>query len=321
MCHPDFNMRNFQIFVVFCISLLAGSVGCGEHTALPEEGYVQTDDAGIYFITIGRGEPLLLIHGGPGMEHTYLRPYIDRLANHFELIYYDQRATGRSEGEADSATITIATFVSDIEAVRKSLGIEKVNILGHSWGGLLAMFYALEYPDHVRSLILVSTAGASSDYYRPYFANLASVYTHEDSLELIRLTNSENFYTGDSEIIEQYYRIAWRRLLYDVSLIDKLNLSVTEKTAINGRHIPFLLFRELAEYDIHDRIATLNVPTLLIHGEHDSLPWEVSQKIHNYMRLSEFHLFEECGHFPYLEQPDEFINHIVSFKKSLEKTD
>jgi proline iminopeptidase len=312
-----FHIRYSLPVLGLCAVILVRSTGCGQRKAFPEDGYVQTGDGGIYFVTEGYGEPLLVIHGGPGMEHTYLRPHIDQLAGQYEIVYYDQRATGRSGGEADSGSITIATFVNDIEAIRTSLGIRELNVLGHSWGGLLAMFYALEYPYNVSSLILVSTAGASSDYYAPYFANLASIYTHEDSLELMELTGSDGFYSGDPEIIRQYYRIAWKNLLYDKSLIDKMNLSVTETTALNGRRIPHLLFRELAEYDMHDRLATLNIPTLLIHGEHDALPWEVSQKIHNYMRLSEFHLIEECGHFPYLEKSEEFRTLILTFKRSL----
>ena len=115
----------------------------------------------LHYQTRGRGEPVLILSGGPGAPGAYLEPVYDSVAHHARAILLDQRGTGRSVlGRTDSTTLTLRLAVEDIEALRKRLGVEKLTLLGHSWGGQLAMAYTVAHPKRVRALILVGSAGA-----------------------------------------------------------------------------------------------------------------------------------------------------------------
>ena len=102
----------------------------------------------------GSGEPAIVIHGGPLLDHGYLQPYLAPLGDELELIFYDQRLSGRSDGVVDSASVRLDTFVDDIEALREALGLERVHLIAHSWGGLLAMKYATAHPDRGKVVLL-----------------------------------------------------------------------------------------------------------------------------------------------------------------------
>src|SRR5215203_6048880 len=138
------------------------ATGSRDDDSLPVEGYLPTRRGRLYCRTLGGGPPIVVLHGGPDFDHYYLRPELDRLADSFRLVYYDQRGRGRSGDGVDRREVSIESEVADLEAVRSRFGFESVTILGHSWGGLLAMEYAIRHPNRVTHLILVNTAPASA---------------------------------------------------------------------------------------------------------------------------------------------------------------
>ncbi|HWQ84893.1 MAG TPA: alpha/beta fold hydrolase, partial [Anaerolineales bacterium] len=116
-------------------------------------------DISLYVKVTGHGEPLLLIHGGPGLDHTSLLP-LAPLADRYTLIFYDQRCNGRSVGP-DVASMTWENLTADAEALREILGFDRWAVLGHSFGGHVALEYALRHPESISRLILMDTAGES----------------------------------------------------------------------------------------------------------------------------------------------------------------
>jgi len=116
--------------------------------------------ATIYYEAIGTGEPIVVVNGGPGFDHTYmhLAAAWDTLAKNHEVVFYDQRGNGRSVGDHKSQTQTLKDQIDDLEALRAHLGVERVDLLGHSWGGYLVMAYAAVHPDRVAHLIIVDSA-------------------------------------------------------------------------------------------------------------------------------------------------------------------
>ena len=121
------------------------------------EGYVDAHGLMIYYKTFGRGKPLMLLHGGPGASHDYFLPYLTPLARHYQLIFIDERGSGRSQTLDDVSGYTVENMVEDIEAVRQALGLGKISLLGHSYGGVVAQAYALKYQKNLSHLILAST--------------------------------------------------------------------------------------------------------------------------------------------------------------------
>ena len=129
--------------------------------ALPVETYLSVRGGRLYWRALGGGQPIVVLHGGPDFDHYYLRPELDRLAGSFRLVYYDQRGRGRSGNAVDPDEISIESEVADLERVRRHFGFESVAVLGHSWGGVLAMEYAIRHPDRASHLILVNTAASA----------------------------------------------------------------------------------------------------------------------------------------------------------------
>ena len=147
------------------------------------EGFAKINGTEIYFNRMGQGEPIIVVHGGPVLDHGDLMPFFGPLENNYELIYYDQRLSGRSSADVDSADITIDHFIDDIEELRTRLGLEDVHLMAHSWGGLLAMKYALKYPENLKSMILLNSMPANTELWQEESRIIAQTVTREDSLK------------------------------------------------------------------------------------------------------------------------------------------
>lgn len=137
--------------------------GSAPDSPASREGFVPVDGAAIYFRDVGRGRPIIVLHGGPDFSHTYLLPDLDLLSDSFHLIYYDQRGRGSSAAGVRAEDVTIESEMEDLDGVRRFFRLESVAVLGHSWGGLLALEYALRHPLRVSHLILLNPAPASHD--------------------------------------------------------------------------------------------------------------------------------------------------------------
>ena len=133
-----------------------------KHSPTVAEGKIYSNGTQLYYKTIGAGQPVVIVHGGPLLDHSYFLPSFEQLAQDFQLIFYDQRLSGRSDPNADTSTIRMRVFVEDIEKLRDSLKLGRVHLLGHSWGGLIAMHYAIKHGTNLRSLTLSNSMSASS---------------------------------------------------------------------------------------------------------------------------------------------------------------
>src|SRR6202049_912604 len=122
-----------------------------------QDGFVDANGVMIYYVALGRGEPMLIVHGGPVASHDYFLPYLLPLARHKKLIFIDERGSGRSQKLEDPSLYTVENMVEDVEAVRQALGLGKITLLGHSYGGVLAQAYALKYQRNLSHFILCST--------------------------------------------------------------------------------------------------------------------------------------------------------------------
>ena len=135
----------------------------GGHSAMSstvyqvEQGFVDAGGVMIYYEALGSGEPLVVLHGGPGASHDYFLPYLLPLARSNRLIFIDERGSGQSQKLEDPSGYTVENMVEDVEDVRVALGSGKINLLGHSYGGVLAEAYALKYQENLSHLILCST--------------------------------------------------------------------------------------------------------------------------------------------------------------------
>lgn len=282
-----------------------------------EEGTKQINNVRLYYKVMGKGKTIVILHGGPGMNHTYFLPHMGWLAHYYELIFYDQRACGRSSGVIDSESLTLDNYVEDLEGIRKAFNLDKMNVMGHSFGGLLAMYYGIMYPENLGSLILVDSAPASSKLNVKYMKSKEICMTDGDRITVEKIIQSEGFADRKSLLIEELFRISEKVNFYDQSLIDSFFLKFNEKAAKNVFFINVLMRRDIVNYDIHESLSKIECPTLIIHGDHDTVPLEAAQKIHQHIKNSHYVIFKNCGHYPFIESPAEFFRTVKDFLDNL----
>ncbi len=275
-------------------------------------GAPDLDDARIFYEVVGSGDPIIVVHGGPGLDHSYLRPGLDALASSNTLIYYDQRGTGRSTATLDSASINLDAFVEDIDALRQALGYEKVTVLAHSWGALIGLEYAARHPESLRALILMDPVEPGTRFQDQQRARQAAARTPEDSTDLATLTSSEGFAAHDPATVSEVYRVMFRQTLKDRSRISELDLDLAESTAKNGPEVAALLAGSMGEIDWWDRLSGILVPTLVLHGRYDLIPVEMSRALAQALPFGRIAVLDS-GHFPFVEDRDGMISAISSF--------
>lgn len=298
---------------VAALLVLIGLVGADTASAQrARQGLLSLEDARLFYEIVGSGDPIVVVHGGPGLDHAYLQPGLDVLAGRNTLIYYDQRGTGRSSAELDSAAINIDAFVEDIDALRQALGYERINVLAHSFGALIGLEYAARYSENLRALILMNPTEPGRRYREQLEARQRAARTAEDSTELAELTATEGFEARDPATLSQVYRVLYRQTLRDRSRISELDLDLAETTAKNGQEVGRLLGLSLGEVDWWDRLDEIEVPVLVLHGRFDPLPVEVSRDLADGLPQGRLAVLNS-GHFPYLEDPDGLLSAISGF--------
>jgi proline iminopeptidase len=260
---------------------------------------------------VGEGSPVVVVHGGPDFDHEYLLPEMDRLADGCRLVYYDQRGRGRSDAGQAPAQITMRSEVEDLDAVRRALRLASVAVLGHSWGGLVAMEYALAFPERVSHLILMNTAPASPEDARTLRTSLRAGRSAEQNQAMVALAADPRYQAGDIDADTAYYRIHFAAALHRAELLDdvvgRLRRGVTSEGIVGARAIEDRLYEQTwasAGYDLLTRLQHLDVPTLVIHGDVDLVPVELARHIANAIPDARLAVLRDCGHFSYLEQPE-----------------
>lgn len=279
-----------------------------------KEIFIKTNDAQIFCRVFGKGDPIIVIHGGPGLSQDYLLPHMVKLAQTNLVIFYDQRACGLSTGAINADSIQIKTFLGDLEAIRESFGYKKLTILGHSWGGFLAMQYAIAYPESIHKLILLNTMPPSSEGFSLFVQEwMERMAPYQDEFKAIKETSE--FTKGNPSIIEKYYRIMFRRYCYNPKKVDLLNLYMSPKASIDGAQV-YEIFRQnllTKSFNLQDQLMSLKIPTLIVHGDFDPIPPSIIEKLHHSINGSKYILIKDCGHFPYVETPDELFKQLNIF--------
>jgi proline iminopeptidase len=255
---------------------------------------------------IGEGPPTVVLHGGPGAHHDYLLPGFDALARNRELIYYDQRGGGRSPVSRETP-VGWREQVADLEALRGQWGLQRLTIAGYSWGGLLALLYATEFPDRVDRLALVSPAPAWREARMEFerrFAerNLAPELQRERSV----LRESGLRERDAAAYAQRLFELSVAPYFSDPARVRDLTpFRVTGRTQQE-------VWSSLADYDLRPALARLSLPAIVLHGEDDAIPLDSARAVARLLK-AEFHPLPRCGHVPYIEAFEEFVRFMDGF--------
>lgn len=283
----------------------------------------------IYYMIVGKGEPLMVVHGGPGASHDYFLPYLLPLARSNRLIFIDERGSGRSEKLEDTGKYTVGNMVEDVEAVREALGLGKVNLLGHSYGGVLAQAYALKYQKNLNHLILGSTF-ASTSAMNQVLAREKQNMDPEARQKLQAFEDAglfgkgkpweRNRYPNDYAIFawgDGYFPFLYQNRPdpnYD-PLAGNTSTSWDLYREMWGSHGEFIIDGNLKSVEYTDQLATIKVPTLVMCGDHDESDPSLSRAMHDKIAGSKLVIFPRSGHMTFVDQPDMFIKTVNDFLK------
>lgn len=292
----------------------SGLVACARPAAEPPvtEGLLPVNGTELYVKRVGSGDPIVVVHGGPVLEHGYLLPHLQPLAKTHQLIFFDQRLSGRSAGHVDSASVRLATFVEDIEALRLSLGLDRMVLLGHSWGGLLALEYAIRHGRRLTALILLDPMPPSTSLWQKEEAILATRITAEDSLDLAALRTTEAFANRDPQAVEQALRISFRPQFHNRALVGDLKLYVPEDYGERSRQFGYML-ADLMSFDLLDSLTVVNMPTLILYGSDEPAAELSGAALAARIPHARLVRIGGAGHFPFVEQPSAFLATVRAF--------
>lgn len=290
--------------------LLACLVGCPHPAPAPA---VTSDGARIHFEVFGDGPPVLVINGGFGQDSSGYDSLARLLQDTHQVVLYDRRGTGRSVmPRVDAETITFDGMVEDIEAIRRRLGHERWSLLGHSFGGMLAAYYATQHPKRVDRLILSSSPG------------LDQALFEMDSRGLIQARLSEEDRVALRAIEADYE--AGRATPDDLTRFTEI---LSRAYVADDRHTPWVVRRKQHQHDDVGRLVTEDMkridfdckpglarfarPVLVLHGDTDIFPLSISERTRDAIPAARLVVLEETGHYGWVEHPATYRDHVVRF--------
>lgn len=254
----------------------------------------------------GSGPPTVVLHGGPGAHHDYLLPGFDRLATRRTLVYYDQRGGGRSPVPRD-VPVGWREHVEDLDALRQLWEVERLSIAGYSWGGLLAVLYALEHPDRVERLALVSPAPAWRQARAEFERRLAERNAAPDVQAAKRAVQDGGLRERSPD--------EYRRKMFEFSVAgyfhDWRRAAELTPFRITGR-TQQEVWESLGDFDLRPRLPALRLPAVVLHGEDDPIPIETAATLAALLGAT-LHRIPGSGHVPYVEAPDAFFRVLDPF--------
>ena len=279
------------------------------------EGYASNNDLSkTYYKILGKGEPLLIINGGPGMNSNGFEGMAKILAETQQTIIYDQRGTGKSElKELNAKTISMKIMADDIEALRKHLKIKKWNILGHSFGGMLASYYATIYPNSINKLVLSSSGGID-------LSLLKGPNLIEQNLSKVE-KDSMNYWDDKIEKGDTSYaaRLGRGRAMAPAYVYDQKYVPVIAERLTQGNStINGLLWSDMQKmnFDCTAKLKTFKNPVLIIQGKEDVISNEIGELAQKTLPNSKLILLENCRHYGWLDAKEKYFGEINSFLKS-----
>ncbi len=297
----------------FLFVLIAVNVICLEAHS-QTEGYAASADSKIYYRTFGSGKPLLIINGGPGMNSDGFVDLAKALSKKNKTIIYDQRGTGKSVlQKLDTSTVTMQLMVEDIENLRKHLKIQKWVVLGHSFGGMLASYYATLYPQNIESLILSSSGGMDLGLLSYVSTRIHSKLSlqERDSLKYW----NEKISNGDTSF---YARLHRGLALAPAYLYNRKNIpAIAERLTQGNPIVNDLVWQDMQKikFDCKSNLSHFNKPVLIIQGKQDIIEEQTALTEHTILKDSKVVLMDHCVHYGWLDRPDIYFPEVEKFIK------
>lgn len=292
-----------------------------------QEGYVDAHGVLIYYKTFGHGDPLVIVHGGPGASHDYFLPYLLPLARRNKLVFIDERGSGRSEKLENVKMYTVENMVEDVEAVRVALNLGKISLLGHSYGGVLAQAYALRYQEHLSHLVLASTFASTKDMNQVLLRIKNQM--PKDKLALTNAFEKAGLFDKGApwehgRYTSQYATLAWGDgyfpKLYGAHPDPNYDPQAQDTTTawdlyreMWGSHGEFVIDGNLRSVEYLNKLPEIKVPTLILAGDHDECDPSLSRAMNAKIAGSKLVILPNSGHMAFVDQPNMWNRSVMEF--------
>lgn len=286
-----------------------------------QEGFVPFRGYKVWYRTVGERDepgklPLLCLHGGPGATHDYLEPLEVMATTGRRVVFYDQLGNGNSSHPHDPSMWTVGLFVDEVGVVRRALGLDRVHLLGQSWGGMLGMEYALTQPAGLASLIV-----ADSPASMPQWVSEANRLRAELPLDVeAALVRHEAAGTTDDPEYQEAMGFFYRRHLCRLEpwpdcvnrTFEYMGQNPEVYHTMNGPS-EFFVTGLLKTWDIVARLHEILTPTLVLGGRYDEATPTITETVHRGITGSEWVIFERSSHMPHIEETERYVDVLFSF--------
>ena len=287
-----------------------------------EEGHIDVPGGQVWYKVVGSGEsvPLLTLHGGPGGGHDYLEP-LNEIASERPVVFFDQLGCGKSDTPDDVSLWRIDRFVDEVTAVRDALGLDRIHLLGHSWGGWLAIEYMLGAPSGVVSLTLASTS-ASIPQFVYEAGKLISELPREMAETMRRLEAEGDFENPEFEagMMEFYKRHLCRLDPWPDPImrsLENLDGNIVYET-MNGP-TEFTVIGNMKDWNRIEKLSEIVAPTLITCGRYDELTPACSRTLRQGIMNSRMHVFERSAHMAHLEETESYLQILSEFLRDFDQ--
>jgi L-proline amide hydrolase len=295
--------------------------------AIPtQEGFVPFHGYKVWYRIVGGREkpgklPLLCLHGGPGGTHDYLESLEAAAASGRRVIFYDQLGCGNSDQPHNPSMWTVDLFVEEVGVMRRALGLDRVHLLGQSWGGMLGMEYALTQPTGLASLVVADSPASMLQWVSE--ANRLRADLPPDVQRT--LLKHEAAGTVDTPEYQEAVLVFYRRHVCRLDpwpdfvnrSFEKLDKNPEVYRTMNGPS-EFFVTGTLKEWDIVSRLGEIRVPTLVIGGRYDEATPAITGTVHRGIPGSEWVLFENSSHMPHVEETERYLRVLDNFLNRVE---
>lgn len=287
-----------------------------------KEGYMPFKGYRTYYRIVGKGRagktPLLLLHGGPGSTHNSLEVLDDLAADGRMLVYYDQLGCGLSSVEGSHPELwNKETWCEELMALRKFLGLDKIHLLGHSWGGMLAITYVSDYkPQGLKSVILSSTLPSSSlwatEAHRLIRASLPEwAQKAIATAEATKKWDDPDYLRANELFVREHIGGPWGP--DDPSCLTRPKISGSEAYSVAWGPNEYNPLGNLSNWEYLNKMKEWDIPTLINDGAEDESTPYINMQMHKAVRGSEWNIFEFSRHMSYVEEHGKYIAIVKDF--------
>jgi proline iminopeptidase len=285
--------------------------------------YVKVNGAKLWVVTVGQGDPIIIIPGGPGGAHLGYRDFDPLTEKHHQVIYFDAFGRGKSDTAKTVAEYTLERDIDDIEGLREALNLDKVTVLGHSYGGVVAQGYGLKYPAHLSHLILADTFHSFVMWQENDDNSNREIKTNYPEIwEQLMKVREQGAVSSDQIHQDIYGKVPYGFLYaYDPSKFaghsgkpypNPNNTRLYYQMV--GKDGDFIVGSDIGTFDYRKYLKDLKMPVLIYSGRFDrvAVPW-MALKFKEYCPQAQFVMFENSGHNPQVEEPEKTFALINEF--------